>query len=378
MKALKSFFFNVCILVLSISFFLLVAEGVTRLLRLAPEIPPEQTADHLQFVIEFDPKLETKYRPNVSKQIKSQYNEFSINYAFNNLGLRDYPFNLSFKKDRFLVLGNSFVEGWGVNLNESFVKIAEAKLNIRKSKNFQLINAGISGYGAVQNYLFLHELLEKIKPKKVIFVLVGTMVQADLKFIKRAELNKEGLAIGLDIDKFLSGGHAASTRQSWLKELAYKSALFRLIYVRLDNYSKLNAIVLGDPQTDLFAAYRNTKNLDSLYEPTFLHILAMKNLAEKNHATFTLILQPLPFQLSETEWSEGRKIYKISSLTDTKAELNLVNGFCKKNKIDCLFPHNVMFEYIHSHPSETLFFNYDFHLNKLGHQVQGDWLSEQL
>lgn len=73
--------------------------------------------------------------------------EYSIKYKINGFGFRDNEFevNKSTSVFRIVVVGDSFVEGYGVELEDTFIKVLEKKLNISK-KRYEVINAGVASY----------------------------------------------------------------------------------------------------------------------------------------------------------------------------------------------------------------------------------------
>src|SRR5262245_66553477 len=111
-----------CAVGLSILIALLAAETVVRVGKLAPPAGPAPSP--LESVIGFDSKLGTRYKAGASTTVKSQYGEFEVQYRFNELGLRDRPLAEG-GSARVLVLGNSLVEGWGVEEQEGFVRRTE-------------------------------------------------------------------------------------------------------------------------------------------------------------------------------------------------------------------------------------------------------------
>lgn len=80
---------------------------------------------------------------------------FNVEYRSNNIGARDdidYT-NLKTKKDTILLLGDSFAEGYGVNVENSFAKIIE------NNSNKQVLNLGSAGsFGPLQEYLIYKNL----------------------------------------------------------------------------------------------------------------------------------------------------------------------------------------------------------------------------
>lgn len=78
-------------LVVSVGLTLGVVEIGVRVLGLAPPPTPPGRGGELRSVLEFDPVLETRYRPEATTTVRSPRGEFEIEYRFNELGLRDRP-----------------------------------------------------------------------------------------------------------------------------------------------------------------------------------------------------------------------------------------------------------------------------------------------
>ena len=89
---------------------------------------------------------------------RSKTKEWDINFSVNSLGLRDYEYSLKKPKSvfRILMLGDSFTEGYGVELEETFSKLVEKKLNTDKKEKFEVINAGVTGYSPLLEYQYLN------------------------------------------------------------------------------------------------------------------------------------------------------------------------------------------------------------------------------
>jgi len=82
----------------------------------------------------------------------------SYNLKVNSKGLRDYEYDYH-KPDntyRILILGDSFAFGHGVELDETFPKILEKKLNKRANDiKYRVINAGVPSYATADELDFL-------------------------------------------------------------------------------------------------------------------------------------------------------------------------------------------------------------------------------
>lgn len=96
--------------------------------------------------------------------------EFEFTVQANAHGLRDHPISAKQPgKPRVLVLGDSFVYGWGVELSESWVKLVEADLGV------EVLNAGQPG-GYPRHYA---ATLERAMPLLQPDLIVVAVLQGD-------------------------------------------------------------------------------------------------------------------------------------------------------------------------------------------------------
>ncbi len=376
------------LLVVTLGTFLLL-EGSVRCLRLAPPLGASGS-DSVQRVLEFDAKLESRYKPNAHTTVSSQYGEFTIDYSFNELGLRGHSLVSQAAPDglRVLALGNSFVEGWGTDVEATFLAIAERQLQHQLGRPIQLINAGASGYGACQCYLLYQELVDRIKPDAVLFFYIPTMVSADHQFEPRARKDSRGLVTGLDMDRVLQGGAgkaeplpSIAQGSPWLRAGTVYSHVVRLLVGIIDGRRARGRIVPGDPRSDLLAAYRaDPEQLSQLHGCTFRHIEALAQDCARQHRPFLVVTLPMPFEVSEVEWQRGRAIYQLKSERDSyRPTHELAITALRQAKVPWVSAHEFLQEQAAQKPGETrIFYNYDFHLNPRGNKLLGEWLAEEL
>lgn len=88
---------------------------------------------------------------------------FDVIYSANSHGMRDAEAPLASTSPRVVVLGDSFVEGWGVANEQRFTERLEALTGIRH------LNFGTSGsFGATQSYLLYKTFASKFEHQAVI------------------------------------------------------------------------------------------------------------------------------------------------------------------------------------------------------------------
>jgi lysophospholipase L1-like esterase len=92
--------------------------------------------------------------------------------TINSKGLRDrsYDYEKPPGVRRILVLGDSYAWGYGVADHEIFTEVLEARLEATP-QHWQVINAGVSGWGTDQEYLFLKTEGFKYSPDIVVLSL---------------------------------------------------------------------------------------------------------------------------------------------------------------------------------------------------------------
>lgn len=99
------------------------------------------------------------------------YNEYNVEITINSKGLRDVETDYGKAADEFriLVLGDSYVEGMRVPLEQTFSKVLEQRLNSVDSPIvFRVINAGVSAWGSDQALLWYRNEGVKYEPDLVI------------------------------------------------------------------------------------------------------------------------------------------------------------------------------------------------------------------
>ena len=94
--------------------------------------------------------------------------EFRFTASINDLGLRDGPVTPGpTDRYRIVVVGDSFTYGWGVNIEDTWVKRLEAELRA-KGYDVELVNAGRSGEGSASYVDMVARLLPVLQPDLVL------------------------------------------------------------------------------------------------------------------------------------------------------------------------------------------------------------------
>lgn len=81
-------------------------------------------------------------------------------YQINDYGLRGYQISSTPGSPRIMALGNSCTFGWGVELNQTYLKVTEQIIG----NGCEIINGAIPGYSSLQGRRFFEDELISLKP----------------------------------------------------------------------------------------------------------------------------------------------------------------------------------------------------------------------
>ncbi|GEM_PF-5975433 len=106
--------------------------------------------------------------PNSTCRFKTE--EWDVIYRINSMGFRDEEVakTKASNEVRILLLGDSFGQGFGVDLDKTFANSLERKLSLAGKKKVDIINASVLGYSPLIEYLYLKEKGLDLRPDMVI------------------------------------------------------------------------------------------------------------------------------------------------------------------------------------------------------------------
>jgi hypothetical protein len=137
----------------------------------------------------------------------------TIHAQHNSLGFRD----IEFKRDgrpAMLFIGDSFVWGVDAEADERFTDLLR-----RRISGFQIVNAGVSGYGSDQEYLLLQRIWPAIQPSLVVLIFCADNDRLDNGTnIRYDGYQKPYFATAADGSLVLRGQPVPRSRQLYIKE----------------------------------------------------------------------------------------------------------------------------------------------------------------
>lgn len=150
-----------------------------------------EAAPSFQGLFVSDPDVGFRLQPGARIQFATR--EFKTDIAINNAGVRDDD-DLGPKgadERRIVILGDSLVMSVQVPQRAAFPELLERRLNQRSSSpSYRVLNAGVQGYGPVQELLWFRKFGAGLQPD-VVIVTVFVANDAEDAYASRVALNPE-------------------------------------------------------------------------------------------------------------------------------------------------------------------------------------------
>ncbi len=120
--------------------------------------------------------------------------DYRVEYRINSHGLRDREFPLAKPPDvkRLLLLGDSYVEGIGLEWDETIGQRLEGHLEAKARGRWQVVNGGVASYSPTIEYLYLVSKGLGLQPDLVVLVVDNTDVWDDWRYGRTVELAEDG------------------------------------------------------------------------------------------------------------------------------------------------------------------------------------------
>jgi hypothetical protein len=146
---------------LLLSLFILELTGRVYIARRSLSMPVDFKSLHGDLMHQYDPDLGWALRPDISLLMPYKV-------STNSLGLRNQELRKEEGHMRILALGDSRTFGDGVNDEETWAYQLEQRLNEHQPGRFEVINAGVCGWNALQGLWYLQKQGLQFKPHLVI------------------------------------------------------------------------------------------------------------------------------------------------------------------------------------------------------------------
>lgn len=322
-----------------------------------------EAAPSFQGLFEPDPAIGYRLKPHARMRFTTS--EFTADIATNGAGLRDDEEIGPKSPDerRIVLLGDSLVLSVQVPFHETFGELLEKRLNGRPSPyRYRVINAGVQGYGPVEEQLFFRSVSGTLQPDLVLpVVFVGNDAEEAVGSRHKLEETRSAIAIGAD---------SLLTR---LRRLVRRSMVLQIMRLRVVAATGRLAPSLAPPEPPLqsYAAQPAPRIADGL-EIARRSIEDITRTASAAGAPTAVVLMPARFQVDDADY--GRLKEAVSSAGGT-----LVRDAASERFAAALGPLgvpqlDVLPALRAALPGPDLFFQETVHLTPRGHAVVAEAL----
>lgn len=293
----------------------------------------------------FSPEFGIDSKPNVNIMFynKQLTREFKHRIRTNSDGLRE---DIDYELDRgdnfrILAVGDSFVFGYGVESNETFVKLLERKLK-EENEKVQVINLGVPGSGPSHYYKRLEHKGLKYNPDLVIL----------------------GLFVGNDFNTVIETTEFTPNTPNQLPYfIASKSHAFQFMYLLI----KVNFIneIKKDIKPVPTMCTSDEKYEQAIYslEPA---VQDFNKLAQENNFDILFVIIPSREQVDDKSWQEALSNFCVLNRSgryqvqrDIKAVLDKTNSTYT----------DLTQKFVDLNKDNTFYHEIDGHFNKKGHEL---------
>lgn len=327
-----------------------------------------EAAPAFQGLFTGDPVIGYRLAPGARTQFTTA--EFDTDIVINNAGVRDDE-HLGPKppgEKRILVLGDSLVLSVQVPFSTTFTEHLERRLNADAGRDgverYRVINAGVQGYGPVEEWLFYREVLRHLEPD---LVLVSVFVGNDAEEAVTSQVKLKDNRPAAEILR-----ESLVTR---LRRLVRRSMVLQVLRLRVVAATERFRSTSGPPEPPLqsYAANPAPRIAEGI-ELTRQAIALIAADAARLGARTGILLMPARFQLDDGDYGRLREIVAQSGgdLRRDAATERFAAALARTGLpvFDLLPPLRA------APPGADLFFQENVHLTPRGHGIVGDALAE--
>ena len=318
-----------------------------------------EAAPSFQALFMPDPLVGYRLRPNARTRFVTA--EFETDIAINAQGVRDDR-DIGPKpagERRIVVLGDSLVLSVQVELRQTFCRLLEEDLNRGGGPvRYRVINAGVQGYGPVEELLFFREIARRFEPDLVITtIFVGN--DAEEAVISAPKLRGAARPATEAI---------SDSTSSRLRRLVRRSMVLQLIRLRIvsvtDRYR--NWIAPPEPPLQSYAEHPAPRIAEGLAISRDC-VRAIVDEAGAAGARSLIVLMPARFQVDDADYgrlkeaveSTGGHLVRDAATARFDEALSSIPA----PRFDALPPLRA------SLPGPDVFFQQTVHLTPRGHEI---------
>jgi hypothetical protein len=316
--------------------------------------------------------------PNSFSEFRQR--DFAYVQRVNNLGMRgrDVVVEKPANTVRVLMLGDSFTMGKGVEDHETFSVLVEQILRQAtaacRGPEVEVLNGGVDSYAPILSHLQLKSDLRSLDPDVVVVNLDNSDLIQEAVYRQQATFGSDGEPLAVPA----TGQDSAYERlRGWTERHLFFTRLLLSRANRALNYGGISVRqVVNELGREHFAhTLEGDVDRTEQWRNIFDSLRRIRGVASEEGADFLLTTYPWGHQCSDKEWVPGRYAFMKEGETVTDVSARTIRRLAAIENID-VFEATPAFQAYRG--DQKLYFDYDPHWTRAGHQVMATALAMYL
>lgn len=307
---------------------------------------------------------ETVYSLIPNKTTRLRYNNYDYFVKTNSLGFASPEIDLSSKsanEKRIMIIGDAFSMPEGMEYESSYPFLLEEALREEyRSLNIKVINAGVTGYGPIEQYAQLKKFIDTLQPDIVINQFFVNEY-SDINDIPEKKKKGIGFNSGHILNKKLNIRAQVPVHASFLiKAITGFDSKYRYYKSLLNFYEK---------ESSLYS--------DSVQSKMSSHLDLMSELCVNNNSEYIVMFTPGQLEVSKPahiSYFPYKEDINDTTKFDFDLPLRITEELCNDNNLNFLNTR----EFLRNYPTQPVYFEESWHWNKDGHKAVAMLLADYL
>lgn len=292
--------------------------------------------------------------------------EYKTVVNINRLGLRA-PDTIGYDKSagvqRVLVVGDSFTEGFGVEIEEAFVTLLEENLNNSgKVRPVQVVNGGVGGYSLEHVLKFLSYEGIKYKPDLILYAFYPDDVGHPSQLGRLYDLDVDGHLV--ELPPVMPSKELPFSKQitSFLNNQFYTYRLFNFVLLRLFPPSvDLSRYSVSAPEV-----------LDRSWSLAAAMLQEMQAVAQSVSADLMIVYLPEVFQVIDARWEQ------IAASSAEPLLRDMPNALLRERIPSEVTYFDITPSLRSYHDPSALYYQIDLHFTPEGHHLTAKLIADHI